>query len=70
MFLLSLVSVVGGSVRPLGATFWWPGATARPGQRGGYSGAGAWLERVLLFALESDRMVVLTLSHVARVDGW
>jgi hypothetical protein len=33
-------------------------------------GAGAWLERALLFALESDWMVVLTLSHVARVDGW
>jgi hypothetical protein len=39
-------------------------------QFGAGGGAGAWLERALLFALESDRMVVLTLSHVARADGW
>jgi hypothetical protein len=42
MFPLRLVSVVGGSVRPLGATFRWPGATTRPGQRGGYSGWWGW----------------------------
>jgi hypothetical protein len=42
MFPLRLVSVVDSSVRPLGATFRWPGATARPGQRGGYSGWRGW----------------------------